>query len=188
MGKFTVTNCGFDGLFTVEPTLYPDERGYFMESFNERELAAAGIGCHFVQDNQSMSTKGVFRGLHYQHKHPQAKLVRALSGELYDVVVDLRTASKTFGRAFGILLSEKNQKQLFVPRGFAHGYFCLSDSVVFAYKCDDYYTPEDECGILFCDPELAITLPSPDGLVPVPNERDLHWNTLKEAVQKKLVF
>jgi len=188
MGKLTVTRCNIDGLFIIEPTVHYDERGYFIETYNQRDLKEAGIDCTFVQDNQSKSTKGILRGLHYQHAHPQEKLVRALVGEVYVAVVDLRTASPTFGHSFGIRLSDENQKQLFVPKGFAHGFMVLSDTAVFSYKCGDFYTPGDEYGILWNDPALHIDWPVSDTVIPAPNQRDASWPTLAEAKTKGLVF
>lgn len=188
MGKLTVTRCNIDGLFIIEPTVHYDERGYFIETYNERDFKEAGIDCTFVQDNQSKSTKGILRGLHYQHAHPQEKLVRALVGEVYVAVVDLRAASPTFGQSFGIRLSDENQKQLFVPKGFAHGYMVLSDVAVFSYKCGDFYAPGDEYGIRYDDPTLNIDWPVPEGTLPAPNARDAAWPTLAEAKENGWIF
>lgn len=187
MGKLTVTRCDIDGLFIIEPKVFYDERGYFIETYNERDFKDAGITCTFVQDNQSKSTKGILRGLHYQHTHPQEKLVRALVGEVYVAVVDLRSASPTFGQSFGIRLSDENQKQLFVPKGFAHGYMVLSETAVFAYKCGDFYTPGDEHGIRWNDPALNIAWPL-DVATPSPNARDATWPTLPKAKEKGWIF
>ncbi len=147
-----------EGCFILEPKLIFDERGYFMESFNERLFQEkTGTDTHFVQDNQSFSTKGVLRGLHYQTgEHAQAKLVRVIQGEVLDVAVDIRPDSKTFGQHVAVLLSSENQRQLFVPRGFAHGFLVLSDTVVFFYKCDNFYNKESEGGIIYNDPEINI--------------------------------
>ena len=188
MGKLTVTRCDIDGLFIIEPTVFRDERGYFVETYNEKDFKNAGIECSFVQDNQSMSSKGTLRGLHYQHAHSQAKLVRALVGEVLDIVVDLRSASPTYGRSFSIRLSAENQKQLFVPKGFAHGYYVLSDTAVFSYKCDDFYTPGDEYGIRFDDPALKIELPELSGASLQINDRDRSWPTLAEAKNQGRIF
>lgn len=188
MGKLTVTRCDIDGLLIIEPNVHFDERGYFMETYNERDFREAGIDCTFVQDNQSCSTKGILRGLHYQHAHPQEKLVRALAGEVFVAVVDLRTASATFGKSFGIHLSEENKRQLFVPKGFAHGFLVLSDTAVFSYKCGDFYTPGDEYGIRYNDPALNIPWPSLPSVTPQPNARDRAWPTLSEAKEKGLIF
>lgn len=147
-----------DGCFIIEPKVIADERGYFMESFNEMTFQL-GIGqpVHFVQDNQSFSSKGVLRGLHYQTgSHAQAKLVRVLSGEVLDVAVDIRPGSKTFGQHVALVLSAQNQKQFFIPRGFAHGFVVLSENATFFYKCDNFYNKESEGGILFEDPKLGI--------------------------------
>lgn len=147
-----------EGCFIIEPKVIADERGYFMESFNEMTFQL-GIGqpVHFVQDNQSFSSKGVLRGMHYQTgSHAQAKLVRVLSGEVLDVAIDIRPGSKTFGQHVSLLLSAQNQKQFFIPRGFAHGFLVLSDNATFFYKCDNFYNKESEGGILFNDPNLDI--------------------------------
>ncbi len=166
MGQITVTkDCnGIQGLTLIEPKVHGDERGYFMESYNYRDFAEAGIDCTFVQDNQSSSKKGVLRGLHYQIEHPQAKLVRVIRGEVFDVAVDLREGSATFGKWFGVRLSEENKKQFFVPAGFAHGYLVLSDYAEFCYKVTDFYHPGDEGGLLWNDPEIGIDWPVPEGM------------------------
>lgn len=186
MGKLTITRCNIDGLFIIDPQVHRDERGYFVETYNEKDYKEAGITCTFVQDNQSMSTKGILRGLHYQLAHPQEKLVRALTGEVFVAVVDLRSASPTFGQSFDIRLSAENHRQLFVPKGFAHGYKVLSDTAVFAYKCGDFYTPGDEYGILYHDPALHIDWP--DMADSLPNTRDAAWPTLAEAKEKGWIF
>lgn len=154
--KFTETKL--KGCFILEPKIITDERGYFMESFNENQFQE-GIGqeIHFVQDNQSFSSKGVLRGLHYQTgEHAQAKLVRVLSGEVLDVAVDIRPDSETFGQYVSIVLSAENQKQFYIPRGFAHGFLVLSETATFFYKCDNFYNKESEGGIIFNDPVLKI--------------------------------
>ncbi len=147
-----------EGCYIIEPNVFSDERGYFMESFNENTFQkAVGSAIHFVQDNQSFSSKGVLRGLHYQTgTHAQAKLVRVLSGEVLDIAVDIRPDSKTYGESVGIVLSAENQKQFFVPKGFAHGFLVLSDTATFFYKCDNFYNKESEGGIIYNDPALAI--------------------------------
>ena len=147
-----------EGCLILEPTIFKDERGYFMESFNEKTFQEkTGTETHFVQDNQSFSTKGVLRGLHYQTgNHAQAKLVRVLQGEVLDVAVDIRPGSKTFGEYVSILLSGENQKQFFVPKGFAHGFVVLSETATFFYKCDNFYNKESEGGIIFNDSAIAI--------------------------------
>lgn len=153
---FTETNL--KDCYLIEPRIFTDERGYFMESFNERTFQnQTGIAVHFVQDNQSQSTKGVLRGLHYQTGiYSQAKLVRVLEGEVYDVVVDIRPGSATYGQQYGVMLSAENQKQLFVPKGFAHGFLVTSETATFFYKCDEFYNKESEAGIIFNDPSLNI--------------------------------
>lgn len=186
MGKITVTRCDIDGLFIIEPKVFYDERGYFIETYNEQDYKKAGISCTFVQDNQSMSPKGILRGLHYQFAHPQAKLVYAFSGEVLDVAVDLRAGSPTFGQSFSICLSADNHKQLFIPEGFAHGYLVLSETAVFCYKCGDFYAPEDQYGIRWDDPALGITWP--DGVPLQCNARDRTWPTLAEAEKKGWIF
>ena len=151
------TNTAISDLKVFEPVIWRDERGYFYESFNEKTFADAGITNHWVQDNQARSTYGVLRGLHYQTgEFAQAKLVRVILGSVFDVAVDIRKDSATYGQWFGVLLSEENHKQLYVPRGFAHGYVCLSDEVVFAYKCDNYYEKSAEGGLKYDDPMLQI--------------------------------
>ena len=166
MGKIKVTdNCnGIEGLKVVEPAVFGDARGYFMETYNYNDFAEAGIDCQFVQDNQSASKKGVLRGLHFQINHPQDKLVRVVNGEVFDVAVDLREGSKTFGKWYGVLLSAENIKQFFVPKNFAHGFIVLSDYAEFCYKVTDFYHPNDEGGILWNDPELGVEWMMPEGM------------------------
>ena len=159
MGKFIFTKTSIEGLAIIEPAVYGDERGYFMETYNYRDFAAAGFDMTFVQDNQSRSKKGVLRGLHYQKKNPQGKLVRVISGEVFDVAVDLRKGSLTFGKWFGVTLSEENKNQLYIPEGFAHGFLVLSETAEFVYKCTRFYDPEDEGGLLWNDPEIGIEWP-----------------------------
>ena len=148
-----------EGVYIIEPKVFGDNRGYFMETYNEQEFKDNGLDYNFVQDNQSKSKKGVLRGLHFQKTHPQAKLVRVLEGEVFDVAVDLRKGSKTYGKWVGVILSEENKKQFMIPRGFAHGFVVLSETAVFAYKCDDFYHPEDEGGIMWNDPDINIEWP-----------------------------
>ena len=166
MGKIKVTdNCnGINGLKVIEPAVFGDSRGYFMETYNYNDFAEAGIDCQFVQDNQSASKKGVLRGLHFQINHPQDKLVRVVSGEVFDVAVDLREGSETFGKWFGILLSAENKKQFFVPKNFAHGFIVLSDYAEFCYKVTDFYHPNDEGGILWNDETIGVEWPLPEGM------------------------
>jgi dTDP-4-dehydrorhamnose 3,5-epimerase len=161
-----------EGLFSIQPQVFGDTRGYFLETYSERDLAAAGIYACFVQDNQSRSCKGVLRGLHFQKTHPQAKLVRAISGEVFDLAVDLRSGSPSFGRWEGQTLSGERQNQFFIPAGFAHGFLVLSDEAVFAYKCTDFYYPEDEGGIRWDDPTIGIGWPDL-GMAPLLSAKDL---------------
>ena len=161
MGKFKFIETGIQGLTIVEPTVFGDDRGYFMETYSEREFADAGLPTCFVQDNQSKSRKGVLRGLHFQIKHPQGKLVRALSGAVLDVAVDIRKNSPTFGQWRSCLLTEENKRQFYVPEGFAHGFSVLSEEAVFAYKCTALYDPADEGGIMYNDPQAKHRLADP---------------------------
>lgn len=163
MSNFDFIKTDIDGVIIVETKVFGDSRGYFMETYEERKFAEGGIAAKFVQDNQSKSTKGVLRGLHFQKTHPQAKLVRVIKGEVYDVAVDLRKDSPTYGKYVGVVLSEENKKQFFIPRGFAHGFLVLSDEAEFVYKCDDFYRPEDEGGIMWNDPTVGIDWPT-DGI------------------------
>lgn len=160
MGKFKFTDTGLAGCLVVEPTVFGDERGYFMETYHQKEFEAAGIVGPFVQDNQSKSTKGVLRGLHFQIQHPQGKLVRVVNGSVFDAVVDLRPHSATFGKWFGLELSAENKKQLYVPQGFAHGFLVLSEEAEFTYKCTDFYTPGDEGGLYYADPAVGVEWPT----------------------------
>lgn len=168
-----VLDCEIDGLKLIEPDFYPDSRGYFSEIWNERKYCECGISADFVQDNESKSAKGVVRGLHWQDGvHAQAKLVRVISGAVWDVAVDLRKGSSSFGKYAAFLLSGENRRQLFIPRGFAHGFVVLQDDTVFAYKCDNFYNPQSERGMRFDDPDLAIEWPQCD--VPLKlSEKDL---------------
>jgi dTDP-4-dehydrorhamnose 3,5-epimerase len=140
----------------VQPRVFGDNRGYFFEVYSEKDFKAAGLSMKFVQDNQSSSTKGVLRGLHFQTKHPQGKLVRAVSGRVYDVAVDIRNGSPTFGRYYGVILDSEKQNEFYIPEGFAHGFYVLSDTAVFAYKCTDFYDPKGEGGIMWNDPQIGI--------------------------------
>ena len=149
MGSFKFNETKISGVYVIEPTVFGDERGYFMETYSESDFKEAGLDYKFVQDNQSSSRRGVLRGLHFQKEHPQAKLVRVLSGEVFDVAVDLREGSPTYGQWVGELLSAENRKQLMIPRGFAHGFLVVSEAAEFAYKCDDFYHPEDEGGVMW---------------------------------------
>ena len=166
MGKITVETCEIEGLKIITPTVFGDARGYFMETYNYNDFKAAGIPEVFVQDNQSASKKGVLRGLHFQKHFPQDKLVRVIRGEVYDVAVDLREGSRTFGQWYGVLLSEENKKQFFIPKNFAHGFVVLSESAEFAYKCTDFYHPGDEGGLAWNDPAIGIEWPQLVGEYP----------------------
>lgn len=177
MSNFIFTPTEIDGVYVIEPKIFGDERGYFMETYNEQEFREAGLEYTFVQDNQSSSRKGVLRGLHFQKEYPQAKLVRVLSGEVFDVAVDLRKGSPTFGKWVGELLSADNRKQLMIPRGFAHGFLVVSDTAEFAYKCDDFYHPEDEGGIMYDSAEIE--WPKIDGELTL-SEKDLKHPKLSE--------
>ena len=168
----TVTPLGIDGLLHIQPRVFGDARGYFLETYNERDFARVDIRDRFVQDNQSKSTKGVLRGMHFQKTRPQGKLVRVISGEVYDVAVDLRSSSPTFGKWEGLRLSSELQNQFYVPPGFAHGFVVLSEEAVFAYKCTDFYDPEDEGGIRWDDPRLGIVWPD-TGTFPRLSAKDL---------------
>ncbi len=159
MGQFKFEETQIKGLCVVEPAVFGDGRGYFMEVYNYNDFKKAGLDMIFVQDNQSSSRKGVLRGLHFQAEHPQGKLVRVLHGEVFDVAVDLRTGSETYGSWYGTVLSGENKKQLYIPEGFAHGFLVLSDIAEFAYKCTDFYYPQYEQGIIWNDPDIGIQWP-----------------------------
>ena len=159
MGKITVETCAIEGLKVITPAVYGDVRGYFMETYNEKDFKDAGIADVFVQDNQSSSKKGVLRGLHIQRRHAQSKLVRVLSGEVFDVAVDVRAGSATYGQWYGVILSAENKKQFYIPKGFLHGFFVLSDYAEFTYKVTDFYHPEDEAGVMWNDPAIGIEWP-----------------------------
>ena len=165
MGQITVEKNinGIEGLCVITPAVHGDSRGYFMETYNQQDMEAAGINYTFVQHNQSMSTKGVLRGLHFQKQYPQTKLVRVIKGEVFDVVIDLRRDSETYGKWHGELLTEENKRQFLIPRGFAHGFLVLSDIAEFCYLVDDFYHPNDEGGIAWNDPEIGIVWPKLEG-------------------------
>ena len=181
MGQIKVTPCDIKGLYIIEPTVHGDNRGYFMETYNQKDMHEAGLDMVFVQDNQSCSTKGVLRGLHFQKEFPQGKLVRVIKGRVFDVAVDLRAGSETYGKWFGVLLSAENKKQFYIPEGFAHGFLVLSDEAEFAYKCTDFYHPGDEGGVLWSDPEIGIDWPIPEGVEPILSEKDKKWLGLKDT-------
>lgn len=180
MGKIRVERCEIEGLCVITPTVFQDERGYFVETYNQNDFKEAGLNMTFVQDNQSKSSKGVLRGLHFQKEHPQGKLVRVLSGEVYDVAVDLRKDSKAFGKYFGVLLSDDNKKQFYIPEGFAHGFVVLSDTAVFAYKCTDFYHPGDEGGLIYNDPIIGIDWPI-EGIELIMSQKDREWKGINET-------
>lgn len=180
MGKITVETCEIEGLKIITPQVFGDERGYFVETYHYEDYKAAGIPQVFVQDNQSASKKGVLRGLHFQKQFAQDKLVRVIRGEVFDVAVDLRKDSSTYGKWFGVLLSEENKKQFFVPKNFAHGFLVLSDYAEFCYKCTDFYHPGDEGGIMYNDPDIGVEWPIPAGMELILSERDTKWGALKE--------
>lgn len=195
MGKIKVTPCKIDGLYVIEPEIHGDERGYFMETYNFRDLQNEGLTMRFVQDNQSMSKKGVLRGLHFQKEHPQGKLVRVIRGKVFDVAVDLRKGSPTYGQWHGIILSDENKKQFYIAEGFAHGFLVLSEEAEFCYKCTDFYQPGDEGGIAWNDPGIGIVWPDlvgeyrgnpdpegyalEDGSPLILSEKDRKWPCLK---------
>lgn len=197
MGKIKVTKCDIEGLYIIEPTTYGDDRGYFMETYNQQDMKEAGLDMVFVQDNQSMSKKGVLRGLHFQKEHPQGKLVRVIKGRVFDVAVDLRKNSPTFGQWYGEELSAENKKQFYISEGFAHGFLVLSDEAEFCYKVTDFYNPGDEGGMAWNDPEIGIEWPEVVGEYPgsaypsgytlkdgTPlnfSDKDKKWGTLKDT-------
>ena len=197
MGQIKVTKCPIEGLYIIEPTVHGDSRGYFMETYNQNDMKAAGLDMVFVQDNQSMSTKGVLRGLHFQKEFPQGKLVRVIRGSVFDVAVDLREGSETYGKWYGVELTEQNKKQFYISEGFAHGFLVLSDEAEFCYKVTDFYHPGDEGGLTWNDPEIGICWPEVTGDYPgngsaagyrmedgTPlniNERDQNWKGLKDT-------
>ena len=188
---------GIEGLCVITPAVHGDNRGYFMETYSQRDMAEAGIDITFVQDNQSMSTKGVLRGLHYQKNFPQTKLVRAIKGRVFDVAVDLRKDSATYGKWYGVELSEENKKQFLIPRGFAHGFLVLTETAEFCYKCDDFYHANDEGGLAWNDPAIGIVWPEltgsyagsasaegyalSDGTPINLSEKDQKWENLESA-------
>ena len=201
MGQIVVEKNvnGIEGLCLITPTVHGDHRGYFVETYHERDMREAGLDIHFVQDNQSMSLKGVLRGLHFQKQYPQAKLVRVIRGSVFDVAVDLRIGSATFGKWHGAMLTEENKKQFLIPRGFAHGFLVLSDFAEFCYKCDDFYHPNDEGGIAWNDPAIGVIwpdiqgayrgTPSADGYTVlgsplILSEKDQNWPRIRDIFPK----
>ena len=197
MAQIKVISCPIEGLYMIEPAVHGDARGYFMETYNQKDMAEFGLDMVFVQDSQSMSTKGVLRGLHFQKEYPQTKLVRVIKGQVFDVAVDLRKGSATYGKWHGELLTEENKKQFLIPRGFAHGFLVLSEEAEFCYKCDDFYHPNDEGGLAWNDPEIGISWPKLEGAyqgsasaqgymvdgVPLNlSEKDQLWKGIKELI------
>ncbi len=181
MGKFEKQETGIDDLYVIKPTVFEDNRGFFMETYSKRDFEEIGINSEFVQDNHSKSTKGVLRGLHFQKEYPQSKLVRVVKGEVYDVAVDLRKDSKTYGKYYGVVLSEENKLQFFIPKGFAHGFLVLSEEAEFVYKCDDFYHPGDEGGVIWNDEKIGIKWPlekvgEKQNLIQ--SEKDKNWPNL----------
>lgn len=181
MGKIIVTPCEIEGLYVIEPTVFKDERGYFVETYNQNDMKEAGLDMVFVQDNQSMSVRGVLRGLHFQKQYPQGKLVRVVRGKVFDVAVDLRSDSKTYGKWFGVELSAENMKQFYIPEGFAHGFLVLSDVAEFCYKCTDFYHPGVEGGLLWNDEEIGVQWPLEEGVDLIISEKDQKWKGLSET-------
>ena len=178
-----VWETALPGVLIIEPDVFEDRRGYFMETFQQKKYADAGIDCSFVQDNLSYSVFGTLRGLHYQNPHSQAKLVQVLMGEVFDVAVDIRCGSPTFGQWFGEYLSQMNKRQMFIPAGFAHGYSVVSETAIFSYKCSDFYAPDCEQGIVWSDPDLAIQWPVKEPLL---SEKDGGYFCLKDVPEELL--
>lgn len=188
MSKFNFIKTSLEGVYIIESTVFGDNRGYFMESYSKRDFEEAGLTMNFVQDNESKSKKGVLRGLHFQTKHTQGKLVRVVEGEVFDVAVDLREGSPTFGKWEGVTLTAENKKQFYVPEGFAHGFLVLSETATFQYKCTDYYAPEYDGGVLWNDPDINIEWPL-EGIEEVLlSDKDQKQQTLKEFMSKENPF
>ena len=177
MGKFNFTETFIKGVYVIEPTVFGDNRGYFMETYNYEDFKAAGLDMVFVQDNQSKSKKSVLRGLHFQKKYPQGKLVRVIKGEVFDVAVDLRKESETYGKWYGVILNDENKKQFYVPEGFAHGFLVLSEEAEFVYKCTQVYHPEDEGAIRWDDTEINVDWKIENPMI---SEKDSRAPLLKE--------
>ena len=182
MGEIKVSKVDIEGLYIIEPQVHRDDRGYFIETYSQKDMEEAGLKMRFVQDNQSMSVKGVLRGLHFQKKYPQGKLVRVIQGAVYDVAVDMRKKSATYGKWYGIELSEYNQKQFFISEGFAHGFYVLSDTVQLCYKVTDYWHPNDEVGIPWDDEALNISWPIIEGTKPIIADKDNHYKPFKSII------
>lgn len=201
MGQIKVTKCPIEGLYIIEPKVHGDNRGYFMETYSQRDMAEAGLNMVFVQDNQSMSVKGVLRGLHFQKEYPQGKLVRVIKGRVFDVAVDLRSGSETYGQWYGVELTEDNRKQFYISEGFAHGFLVLSDTAEFCYKVTDFYRPGDEGGLAWNDPAIGIQWPEVLGAYPgtasaagytladgtplILSDKDQKWEVLSRTFQFK---
>ena len=197
MAQIKVTRCPIEGLYIIEPAVHGDKRGYFMETYNQKDMQECGLNMVFVQDNQSMSVKGVLRGLHFQKKFPQGKLVRVIKGSVFDVAVDLRSGSKTYGKWYGVELTEENKKQFYISEGFAHGFLVLSDEAEFCYKVTDFYHPGDEGGLAWNDPAIGIKWPQligeypgnadasgyklEDGTALNLSDKDQKWETLENT-------
>lgn len=184
MGKITVETCEIEGLKVITPSVFGDERGYFMETYNYNDFKEAGIDVQFVQDNQSASKRGVLRGLHFQINYPQDKLVRVIKGEVFDVAVDLRKGSPTFGQWHGVVLSEENKKQFFVPKGFAHGFLVLSDYAEFCYKVTDFYHPNDEGGLMYNAEDIGVEWPIPEDMELILSEKDTKHGNLAAYIEQ----
>lgn len=180
MGEFKFQKTRLDGAVIIEPEVYEDERGYFMETFNQALFRDHGLDITFVQDNESMSRRGVLRGLHFQMKKPQGKLIRALKGEIFDVAVDLRRDSETYGEWVGVFLSEENRREFFIPEGFAHGFLALADECIVNYKCTELYLPEYDSGIPWDDPDIGIEWPLEMVDELIISDKDRNWKPLKE--------
>lgn len=180
MGKFVFHPTPLEGVYEIDTTVFGDQRGYFMETYSAQEFHAAGLTMDFVQDNQSKSRRGVLRGLHFQTRHPQGKLVRVLSGEVFDVAVDLRPGSSTYGKWHGVVLSGGNKRQFYIPEGFAHGFLVLSEEAEFAYKCTDFYDPQGEGGLRWNDPDVGIDWPVDAGMELLLSEKDKVQPFLRE--------
>jgi dTDP-4-dehydrorhamnose 3,5-epimerase len=185
VGNFSFHQTKIPGVVVVEPVVHRDHRGFFMETYHQQEFSAGGIAATFVQDNHSMSVKGVLRGLHFQRRHPQGKLVRVISGAVFDVAVDLRPNSPTLGKWHGEVLSEENRRQLYVPEGFAHGYLVLSDKAEFLYKCTNFYDPQDQQGILWDDPDIAVVWPLEPGIEVVLSDKDKMYPRFRDWLNQQ---
>ena len=180
MDRFNITETDFEGVYIIEPTVHKDHRGYFVKTYDEEEFKEKGLDLTFVQDDQSCSSKGVLRGLHFQKEHPQGKLVRVVRGKVFDVGVDLRKNSKTYGKWIGAVLSDENKKQLFLPKGFAHGLLALEDNSIFVYKVDEFYYPGDEDGLKYNDEDINIKWPLDEIEEIIITDKDKSWKSFKE--------